>query len=80
MRSNRISAGRRAGASFRHLPALAALLFSLSTFSVASAQSYSPAGAKAAPAPAAPTGYADVVSRNSAASAPASSSPQTATS
>ena len=63
MRSNRISAGRRSGAGFRRLAALAALLFSLSTFSVASAQSYSPAGAKATPAPAAPTGYADVVSR-----------------
>jgi serine protease Do len=63
MAANRISVWGRTGAGFRRSLALAALLFSLSTFSGAWAQSYSAAGAKPGAAPAAPTGYADVVGR-----------------
>ncbi|HKQ52198.1 MAG TPA: DegQ family serine endoprotease [Pyrinomonadaceae bacterium] len=53
----------RTGAGFRHLLVLVALLFSVSTFSETWAQSYSTAGVKPAAVPAAPTSYADVVSR-----------------
>jgi serine protease Do len=65
MQGNRIILERRPGVAFRHLLVLVALLFSVSTFSQLLAQSYTTAGAKAGnpPAAAAPTGYADVVSR-----------------
>ncbi|HEY0378526.1 MAG TPA: DegQ family serine endoprotease [Pyrinomonadaceae bacterium] len=65
MQGNRIVLERRLGANFKHLLALVALLLSVSTFSHILAQSYTTAGANAgnAAAAAAPTGYADVVSR-----------------
>ena len=53
----------RTGAGFRHLLVLGALLFSVSLFSGVSAQSYTTTGTKPGAVPAAPTGYADVVSR-----------------
>ncbi|HWT02541.1 MAG TPA: DegQ family serine endoprotease [Pyrinomonadaceae bacterium] len=63
MQRNRIFSGRNSGASLRHLLVLLALLLSVSTFSQVSAQSYTASGAKPAGPAAAPTGYADVVSR-----------------
>ncbi|HYG81960.1 MAG TPA: DegQ family serine endoprotease [Pyrinomonadaceae bacterium] len=63
MQGNRIILERKLKAGFRHLLVLVALLLSVSTFSQTLAQSYTAAGANTSGPAAAPTGYADVVSR-----------------